>query len=398
MKEQYVQLVTSEPDHVVISVYHKINSITGDAVEAELFRIRKTHPQGQLILDFGHLEYLSSRGLRILVKLQMAEKQTIRLEQVHDSVADVLAMSGLDRMLDVHKALRKMDVSMMELIGQGANGKVYRIDDESIIKVFPPAASLDIVERERRLAQEALLSGIPTAISQSVVETGSGYGIVFEMINAGTLSAALSENPDRFDELTGKYVELYRIIHQTKGNMELFPSAKTVNHRNIDACREWYTEEEIEKLHILVDSIPDRDTMLHGDFHPNNIMLLDNELILIDMGDMSIGHPVFDFLATASTQVNLVSLSPEYAEKLTKMPAELIRRTWRKLIDTYFADQSASEKARIEEQIVLLSKLRVALAPVYGLGAAPEIIQASVEDARSHFIPETGRLIGAIDW
>ena len=35
---------------------------------------------------------------------------------------------------------------------------------------------------------------------------------------------------------------------------------------------------------------------------------------MIDLGDFSIVHPVFDFLTTVATQANLVEVSPEYAE------------------------------------------------------------------------------------
>ena len=80
------------------------------------------------------------------------------------------------------------------------------------------------------------------------------------------------------------------------------------------------------------------------------------------------------------------------------MPAELITKTWRKLIDQYFADKTKEERDRIEEQICIFSKLKVALAPVFGRGAAPEIIQASIDDAKQNFLPKIDDLIGAVDW
>ena len=96
-----------------------------------------------------------------------------------------------------------------------------------------------------------------------------------------------------------------------------------------------YSKEEMDQLLKLLESIPDRNTLVHGDYHPNNIMVNDGELIMIDLGDFSIGHPVFDFLATAATQANLVDLAPEYAEIHTKMKAERIRNGWSTLLDQY---------------------------------------------------------------
>ena len=195
-----------------------------------------------------------------------------------------------------------------------------------------------------------------------------------------------------------KYIELYKKIHAIRGDASQFLNIKQVYYEAISESAEHYSDEELGKLRALVDSVPETGTLIHGDYHPNNIMVQNGELILIDMGDMTIGHPIFDFLATAATQVNLVKLSPEYAEFHTRMPAELITKTWRRLIDSYFADYPKAERSRIEDQICIFSKLKVALAPYFGRGATPEIIQASIEDAKTNFLPKIDSLIGSVDW
>ena len=80
------------------------------------------------------------------------------------------------------------------------------------------------------------------------------------------------------------------------------------------------------------------------------------------------------------------------------MPVELITRTWRRLIDGYFSDYDDEKKARIEEQICLFSKLKVALCPYFGRGVSQEILNASIEDARQNLLPKIRELIGAVDW
>ena len=294
--------------------------------------------------------------------------------------------------------MKKYQLSDFEMIGRGANGEVYRVDSENVIKVFQKSAPREDIDRERTLAQEALLAGIPTAISYSVVMADDRYGIMFEMINADTLSNSLKSDPARYDELAGKYIGLYKKIHETVVDKECFPSIKDIYYSCIDQCKEHYTDEELGLLRSLVESVPERDTMIHGDYHPNNVMVQNDELILIDMGDVSYGHPIFDFLATAATQVNLVRLSPEYAEFHTKMPVELITKTWDRLIETYFAQYDKQKRDEIEAQIVMFSKLKVALAPVFGRGADPAIIQASIDDAKANFLPKINELIGKVDW
>ena len=127
-------------------------------------------------------------------------------------------------------------------------------------------------------------------------------------------------------------------------------------------------------------------------------MVKDGELIMIDLGDFSIGHPVFDFLATAATQANLVDLAPEYAEIHTKMKAGRIRKGWSTLLDQYFPDRTVQQRNEINTQIRLLSRLKVACAPAVAKGISDELMQQSVNDVKVNLIPRIDELIGVIDW
>lgn len=394
-----IKVLKNENDTLTVGFYGRISANNAPAAEEELFSIREQYSPTNLTLDFEKLAYISSAGLRVLIKLTQSEEgNKIKIVNASSEVYEVLEETGFTKIFDVTKALRKFHMEDLELIGQGANGQVYRVDRENIIKLFHETASLEDIDRERRLAQQALIEGIPTAISYSIVEADGRYGILFELIDADSLSVTLKEKPEEYDAYAAKYIELLKKIHSIKGNPQEFLNIKSIYYEALEYSKEYYNEDELGKLRALVDSVPDTGTLIHGDFHPNNIMVQDGELILIDMGDMTLGHPMFDFLATAATQVNLVKLNPEYAEFHTKMPVELITKTWRRLIDGYFTDKSEEEKNRIEEQICIFSKLKVALAPYFGRGAAPEIIQASIDDAKQNFLPLVDDLIGSVNW
>jgi uncharacterized protein (TIGR02172 family) len=383
---------------LVVEFHGSVSAANAEEVGKELNAFRNENKQEQLVLDFEDLEFISSAGLRILLNMAKKEEKKIQVFNINPVIYEVFDDTGFTSIFEAHKAMKKYTSEGFELIGQGANGAVYRVDKENVIKVFQKTAPLEDIERERNLARQALLEGIPTAISYTVVKVDDCYGIMFELIEAVPLSIELKSDPDNYDINTGLYIDLYKKIHNTEGDANQFPSIKDLYHRCIDECKDYYSNEELDKLRALVDSVPDRNTLIHGDYHPNNIMYQNGELILIDMGDMSIGHPIFDFLATAATQVNLVKLSPEYAEGHTKMPAEMITKTWRRLFDSYFSEYSQEERDRIEEQVNYFSKLKVALAPVFGRGASKEIIQASVDDAKANLLPRIDELIGAVDW
>lgn len=398
-----VRLAESGGDKVVISLEGEINKLNCDEIEKKIDKLREDNPEGIPVFDFEHLKYISSAGLRVLMKFRKKEKGTVSIINVPVEIMDVLDQTGLISIFDIHKAVKHYDMKSLDKIAQGANGEVYRLDNENIVKVFAEKAPIETIERERELAKQALIFGIPTALSYMVSimeEEGKSdrYGIVFEALDADTLSVRLKEDPDAYEEYVNEYIDLYKTIHETEDDTGAFLPIKDIYMEAIEECSVYYTDEEVSKLRGLVEAVPDRKTLIHGDYHPNNIMVQDGELMLIDMGDMSTGHPVFDFLATAATQVNLVKLSPEYAEFHTRMPVELIKRTWNRLMEGYFADYTAEERARIEKQICDYSKLKVALAPYFGRGASEEIIKASVDDAKANFIPMLDELTGAVDW
>jgi uncharacterized protein (TIGR02172 family) len=312
---------------------------------------------------------------------------------------EILFITGLNKLFSVRRGMRRISVNGCEQIGQGANGEVYRLKDETIVKVFFDSENLKNVETEDRIAHAVLGTGLPAVITYDIVKVGQDrYGIVYETLGAKTLSETIEEDPSRFDEWMAEYVELYRQVHETDGRRTRLPLTKNVYRKHLCESADWYTKGEMEQLLRLLESIPDRNTLIHGDYHPNNIMVNDGELIMIDLGDFSIGHPVFDFLATAATQANLVELSPKYAEFHTKMKAERIRKGWSTLLDLYFSDRTPQQRGEIDAQVRLLSKLKVACAPAVAKGISDQLMEASIKDVKENLIPRINELIGAIDW
>ncbi|MBQ6634119.1 MAG: anti-sigma factor antagonist [Ruminococcus sp.] len=393
-----IKMTESTNDKLVIAVSGKIDGMNSDEFKEQVKKIRDSHPDGDLVLDMDGLEYISSAGLRVILKFSKEEDDLLKLVNVSWDVMEIFSMTGFNEFINITKKMKEISVDPCGLLGKGANGEVYRIDDERIVKLFSETASIDVIQRERALSQKAMIYGLPTAISFDIVKCGNRYGAVFELLNAKTLSTTIKNDPSAFDTYADTYVDLYKKLHSTVVKKEDFPSIKEIYYDYIDDCKDWYTPEQLDTLRKIVDSIPDRDTLIHGDYHANNIMIVDGQLLLIDMGDLSFGHPIFDFLATAATQVNLVKLNPAFAEVHTNMPVDKITKLWSHLIDRYFADKSEEQRQRINEQIALFSKLKVALAPAVAKGLDPAIMKASVNDAIENFLSRADELIGSVDW
>ncbi len=391
-----VTVLRHDNDELVLGVSGVVNSATAREFHRLASEARATWPASRLVLEMGEVQFLSSAGLRMLLRLQ--QRGPLRIVNVGSSLMEVFRDTGFTSILDIRKTIPKISLEGCELIGQGANGDVYRLTHETVVKLFVEGTPLATVEHERELAQRSLIHGIPTAITYNLVQSNHRYGAVFELVDAESLSHVLRDHPERFEEYASQYVDIYRSFHQTAVDADEFPSIKDIYHGYIDGCVDWYTPQEVDLLRHVVDSVPDRNTLIHGDYHANNILVTEDELIMIDMGDVSFGHPIFDFLATAATQANLVELNPAYAEVHTGMPVDLIKRLWSHLVSSYFEDRDTLEVARIDQQVRLFSKLKVACAPVLARNAPTEIIEASVADAKESFLPQANELVGSVDW
>ena len=65
----------------------------------------------------------------------------------------------------------------------------------------------------------------------------------------------------------------------------------------------------------VIDRIPHRDTFIHADYHPKNVMLSNDELILIDVGDSGLGHPIADLMISYSHFVYLSTFAAKHGSK-----------------------------------------------------------------------------------
>lgn len=221
------------------------------------------------------------------------DHEDLKLINVASAVYEVFEMTGFSELIHVEKAYRTLSIDGCEIIGQGANGKVYRLDPDAIIKVYNNPDSLPEINRERELARKAFF-GIPTAIPYDVVKVGNGYGSVFELLNAKSFTKLLVADPSSKDKLIDLYVVLLKKIHSTTVEPSDLPDQKEVGKKWVNYLENYLPKDQYDKLVKLFDEVPDTHKMIHGDYHTKNIMLQNGEVLLIDMDTLAMGHPVFE--------------------------------------------------------------------------------------------------------
>ena len=228
------------------------------------------------------------------------------------------------------KELKNINIDGLELVGKGANGSIYKLDEDKIIKVYNPISNtLDRIKKEKEAAKKSFVYGIPSAISYDVVKDGDKYGMIYEWINALTLGQYLTNNPNKLEEYSKKMAILLKKLHSTKLKENILPDARYNLHAWIDMAEKssYYSSETIFKARNLINNIPYKNTFIHGDFHPGNIMVYNNELLLIDMTDVGVGDPIIDLLGSYQI-MKLVAERKGGAKRYTGMSSEMLLQLW----------------------------------------------------------------------
>ena len=119
------------------------------------------------------------------------------------------------------------------------------------------------------------------------------------------------------------------------------------------------TDEEVDAAHKVIDSLPTRNTYIHGDFHPKNIMVRDGKLILVDMVNSSLGHPMYDLMSVCMFGVSLAKIFPSLCEKMSGgWSFALIDSMWQTLKKNYFGTDDPHELNELEDMTEFYSLLR----------------------------------------
>ena len=331
-----------------------INSDNAAALEKDIMSVLPNE------LDAAELEYISSAGLRVLLKLAKAVGH-MTICNVNRDIYEIFSTTGFTAMMDIIKKPREISLENAELIGAGANGRVYRLNGEQIVKLYNPVSNPpEKIRREQKSAREAFIHGVPSAIPFDIVSAGDETGMIYELVDAQTLGTFVHNQPEKLEEYALKMSSLLKKLHSTVMPDGALPDARISLRVWTDIAEKsgFFAKNDLQKVCELIDSIPPRNTFIHGDFHPGNIMLSDGELILIDMGDASVGHPVTDLLGTYQIMRFLPTYNEKAAMRYTSMSSDEVIRMWDIFIRDYLETHNESVIKEFETSITSYCQIR----------------------------------------
>ncbi len=345
-------------DILYIDLAGRIDATNAPETEDAIRAIRAEHPGMYTILDAETLTYISSAGLRVIMRVRK-EDANIAVINAASEVYQIFEMTGFTDIMKIQKAYRRLSIEGCPFIARGANGAVYRYDPETVVKVYFNPDSLPEIERERKNSRTAFVLGVNTAIPYDIVRVGDGYGSVTELLNADPITKLILRDPEHLDQAVAYFIDTIKHIHTIQVESADLPNLKETVLGWVEFVKPTIAPEHYEKLHALVDALEDRKTLLHGDYHPDNVMVQNGEALLIDMDTLSTGHPILDLASTYNALVGFSEVNPDTSMRFFGFDREVGRRFWELSLKRYLntTDEKILSAVQEKAQIVGCTRL-----------------------------------------
>ncbi len=371
----------------IIKLTGRIDTNNAEKVEADINKEIEGFA-GDLILDAQELEYISSAGLRVIMRLKKKIDST-KVINCSLELYEIFHMTGFTQMMDIEKRVREISVDGCEKIGEGFYGTVYRTSPETIVKLYRAGVSIDRIKREIELSRKAFVMGIPTAIPYDIVKVGDSYGSVFELLNAVSIQKLLEDGAD-IDALAKETVEVLKKIHSTKVDDGELPSKRKEKIEWAEYCRKLLPEEVGNKLVSLIEKLPETNTMIHGDFQIKNIMKQNDEIILIDMDTLAVGHPIFELGAIYATYIAFASVDKENTKNFLGLSLEQSEQFLNSTYKYYFENRTEEFIKGIMEKAKIIAYMQVLW--LRSNFTETEMHKKDIEFAKNYLIENIGKI------
>lgn len=382
----------TEKQNTVIYLEGVVNAKNAEEISKDLKAILPD-AEGRLIIDAEGLEYISSAGLRVLLSVSKILKYRLTIRNVSLEVYEIFENTGFTQLMDVRKKMRRISIEGCEMIGKGACGTVYRIDDETVVKVYDSPDKLPLIEVEQERAKQAFICGLPTAISYNIVRVGESYGSVFELVNAQSLNEFLKTNVQCTDQIIRDYVALIRQIHSVRVTTDRLPQARDIYLTFVDELRDTLPEDVSSGLRRLLKQMHKGTHLVHGDIQMKNVLIEDGRMIIIDMETLSAGNPVFDLQAIYVVYRAYNETEPDNSEKFLGISGERSAYIWERILSYYFEGYTPEQIREFEKRIRILAYLRLLYIVVINGATIPELKETRIK----YSVDMIRELLGEVD-
>jgi uncharacterized protein (TIGR02172 family) len=268
-------------------------------------------------------------------------------------------MTGFTEMITIEKTYRRINVDNCEFIAKGANGAVYRYDNETIVKQYFNRDALPEIMQERENSRRAFVLGVNTAIPYGIVRIGDGYGSLTELLNATSVTKLIRANTGDLSQSVAYYIDAIKEVHAIETQPGDLPDFKKWVLEWVDFLAEYLDDAHAKKMRSLIEGIPDSNYIIHGDYHTNNIMIQNGEPILIDLDTLCVGHPVFELASMYNAFVGFYELDRHAIKSFMGYDFDTAKRFWDMALKGYLGTNDGELLRSVENKARVIGYMRL---------------------------------------
>lgn len=185
---------------------------------------------------------------------------------------------------------------MRDVVGVGRTAQVLADHDDTVVKLFFDWVPIHLIDAEERATAAAVAAGAPAPHLLGRLERGGRAGLVMEHVGGPSMLAELTAHPWQVLSLATRLARLQADIHACRGAG--LPVLRERLRSGIQSSTELSSRSRDWSLARL-EALPDGDHLLHGDLHPDNVILAARGAVAIDWMAASRGDCAADAARTA---------------------------------------------------------------------------------------------------
>lgn len=188
-----------------------------------------------------------------------------------------------------------MAVSELVRLGSGREAEIFAWDDGRVLRLARDPRATSMIEHEAAALAAAHAAGAPVPGVYERVTVDGRPGVVLDLVEGVDLLAWLGRRPWALLSVAGTLGRHHAALHRVEAPPGL-PTLRDELRRRLGSrlVPADVRERALERLGRL----PDGDRLLHGDFHPANLLRTDHGYVVIDWTNGTSGDPAADVART----------------------------------------------------------------------------------------------------
>jgi aminoglycoside phosphotransferase (APT) family kinase protein len=185
----------------------------------------------------------------------------------------------------------------LKKIAQGREAEMFAWDEGRVLRLYFAGFPRPVIDAQIAALRAVRDAGVRVPEVFETVEREGRAGIIMERIDGIDLLTLIGRRP-------WKVWWVARVCGEALARINMTPAPGSLpalheRYRHIIGSSPHIPPEFAAPALAALDALPEGDRLLHGDFHPGNVMMQDGEPVILDWSNATRGCPEADLARTS---------------------------------------------------------------------------------------------------